>query len=192
MEIPLQRLLWLALGLAGCGATTNRPLIETREAAAITALLRERHSAALPTAPPVLAVMVTPIQGARFTPWPTGARAALPGTRIPSEASEPAVGDDAGFMEPGSGPVRAGLPIELDFGVGEAPYDDGTTPTHRGATGPGGFSDTVLSLAWRQPVAAGLSVLARAALTRDQDLAILEGLPEADFAFAVLGVAVSF
>ncbi|MEZ6017696.1 MAG: hypothetical protein R3F49_21490 [Planctomycetota bacterium] len=92
------------------------------------------------------------------------------------------------------GPLQAdvGLPVTVNFGVGEAPYDDGTLPIHRGCVGPGGFSDSILSVVWQQPLPGRVAFEGRAAMVRDQDRTIFESLSDAHFAFAVLGFSVSF
>jgi hypothetical protein len=90
------------------------------------------------------------------------------------------------------GRVDLGLPLLVDFGVVEAPYDDGAAPFDREALGSGGFSGSVLSLLWRRPLPRGLVLQGQACLVRDQDLGLLDGLGDARFAFAVLGISVSF
>ena len=185
------RLWFLTLWVAGCGATANRPLDDSPEARAVSALFRDRPGPRMPATPRVEVALVAIARGSRVddgTAPVDDLRRAGSFAPAPGEALD---GSDVLF-DLGPAPVDIGLPLTVDFGVGEAPYDDGTTPLHRGCVGPGGFSDTVLSFVWRQPVALGVSLQARAAMAREQDLALLEGLPDARFAFAVFGVSVSF
>ncbi len=177
----------LTLLLAGCAATPNRPVDTGPEAEALAALLR-RPEPAGPTLGGLAVVVVTP--GPREA---MGART-RPALFVPPKGAAPEhlrVPLDDG-VEVGAEPPPLGLPLRVDFGVGEAPYDDGTLPLHRGAVGRSGFSDSFLSLEWRSPVTRALAVSCRAAFVREQDTALLEGLGDARLGFIVLGCGVSF
>ena len=177
----------IALLVAGCAATPNRPVDTGPEAEALAALLR-RPEPAGPTLGGLAVVVIAPspreAMGAQTRP----ARFVPPRGAAPEQST---VHEDDN-LEVGAEPPPLGLPLRVDFGVGEAPYDDGTLPLHRGAVGRSGFSDTFLSLEWRSPVTRALAVSCRAAFVREQDTALLEGLGDARLGFIVLGCGVSF
>jgi len=174
----------------GCRAVSNRPLEGGPDCDCLPELLahfvrpRSEAAASAPVRPVVLAVH-------RLESTTTAALELAVRTRRILDATLDDAHPDPRVEELG-GPPELGLPFQIDFGVGEAPYDDGTLPRHRGGLGRGGFSDTVLSLVWLQPVGSGLALRAHAALAREQDLALLEGLAGAQFAFAAFGLSVSF
>jgi hypothetical protein len=168
--------------VAGCRSTANRPVDERGDAAVLWSLL---HRPA-PASVSVTALELVVREGGPVV----GEVAPELSTAAPPAADEGARDDIT--SDPPAARVDLGLPILVDFGVGEAPYDDGTTPLHSGSLGSGGFSSSVLSVVWRRPLPHGFFLQGQACLVRDQDLSILDGLDEARFGFAVLGLCVSF
>jgi len=176
--------LLLCAGLtAGCRSTENRPVVEHGDAAQLWALWRRPVVASQGVQ--ALEVLVR-AGGVVVAEVARSLEAAVPGSADPRVGAFDVAGD------PGPALVDLGLPVLVDFGVGEAPYDDCTAPLHPGALSSGGFSGSVLSLVWRRPLPLGLVLQGQAALVRDQDLSLLDGLGEARFGFAVLGLSVSF
>jgi hypothetical protein len=168
---------------AGCRSPENRPVDELDDTAELWSLLRRPAPASAGVAALELVVRA-------------GGRVATPVATYPAAVAPVAEGHTRDELDLASDTatqwVDVGLPFLVDFGVGEAPYDDCTTPLHRGAVGAGGFSGSVLSVVWRRPLPRGLVLQGQACLVRDQDLSVLDGLGEARFGFAVLGITVSF
>ena len=167
----------------GCRSTGNRPVDEQRDAAELWALLRRPAPASSVVAALDLVVRPRGHVVEEVAPKPASD---APAMGAPRRAEADSASEDECAR------VDLGLPILVDFGVVEAPYDDGTTPLHRGGAGAGGFSGSVLSVLWRRPLWHGLVLQGQACLVRDQDLGLLDGLGDARFAFAVLGLSVSF
>jgi len=168
---------------AGCRSTENRPVDERDDTAEIWSLLRRPA----PTNASVAALELV-VRAVSFVAAPVAPR--------PHTVAPLAVGPNWDEVDSANDTaiqsVDLGLPFLVDFGVGEAPYDDCTTPLHGGAVGAGGFSGSVLSVVWRRPLPRGLVLQGQACLVRDQDLSVLDGLGDARFGFAVLGITVSF
>jgi len=91
-------------------------------------------------------------------------------------------------LDPRQGPVDLGIPVLLDMGAGHAPYDDGVHPLHADEWGRSGFSGTVIRLSWREPLDESVTVVGGAAFLRFQDIGLLDGIADARFGFAVLGI----
>ena len=106
--------------------------------------------------------------------------------------ASPWMGRGPAQLDPGLGPVDLGYPILIDLGAGDAPYDDGVRTIHAVETKRGGFSDTIIQMLWRQPVSPMASIHTGAALQRFQDLGILDGLSDAKFAWAIVGLQLRF
>lgn len=95
-------------------------------------------------------------------------------------------------LDPDLGPIDLGLALHVNLGAGEAPYDDAVRSIHAVTPGRPGFSDSVLQFSYRERMGETYGIHGTAALTRFQDLAILDGIADAEFAFFVLGVHASF
>lgn len=95
-------------------------------------------------------------------------------------------------LDPELGPIDLGLRLAVNFGANEAPYDDAMPTVHAVVPGKPGFSDSVLQLSWRERIGSTYSLHGTAAYTRFQDIAIVEGISDARFAFFVVGVHASF
>ena len=124
-----------------------------------------------------------------------GAGGRAPDATVPVDAgraTSPWVGRGPAQLDPGLGPVDLGYPILIDLGAGDAPYDDGVRTIHGVETKRGGFSDTIIQMQWRQTVSPMASVHTGAALQRFQDLGILDGLSDAKFAWAIVGLQLRF
>lgn len=93
-------------------------------------------------------------------------------------------------LDPSRGPVDLGIPMLLDLGAGDAPYDDGVEPLHADEIGRSGFSGTVIRLSWREPIDDAVTFVGGAAFLRFQDIGLLDGIADARFGFAVLGIQV--
>jgi hypothetical protein len=176
-------ILLCAASAAGCRATENRPVVERSDTAELWSLLRRPAPASASVTALDLIVRPRVRVVEEVAPHPAMVAPAL-ATQRNDEV------DSASDSTPAR--VDLGLPILVDFGVVEAPYDDGTSPLHRGAVGSGGFSGSVLSVLWRRPLPRGLVLQGQACLVRDQDLSLLDGLGDARFGFAVVGLSVSF
>jgi hypothetical protein len=182
MRVVTPMLLCAALA-AGCRSTANRPVEEQGDAAELWSLLHR---------PAPASVSVDALDLVVRTGGPmVGEAAPVRVTSAPLPLDPGKLAEDIA-SEPPAPVVDLGLPILVDFGVGEAPYDDATTQLHRGALGSGGFSSSVLSVVWRRPLPRGFILQGQASLVRDQDLSLLDGLGDARFGFAVLGLCVSF
>jgi len=175
-----------ALVAAGCASAPNRPVADGPDARALAALLRRPEPPGA-TVSGLALVLVAGVPEVSL-PAPAPAVRADRGEPVPP----PRRPEAPSLEEAPAADLALGLPLRLDFGVGEAPYDDGTLPLHRGSVGRPGFSDTFLSLEWRSPVTRAVALTCRAAFVREQDTALLEGLAEARFGFLVLGCGVSF
>lgn len=90
------------------------------------------------------------------------------------------------------GPVDLGYPLLIDLGAGDAPYDDGVATIHAEERKRGGFSDSIIQMMWRERLSPQTSIHTGAALQRFQDLGILDGLSDAEFAWAVVGLQFTF
>ncbi|MEM6673592.1 MAG: hypothetical protein AAF726_12170 [Planctomycetota bacterium] len=111
----------------------------------------------------------------------------------PKRGIDRVIGDEAPQqLDPEQGPVDLGLKLMVNFGSREAPYDDAMPPIEGMVVGRPGFSDSVLQVTWRERVGENYGFHGTAALTRFQDLAIVEGIADAEFAWFVLGVHASF
>lgn len=95
-------------------------------------------------------------------------------------------------LDPDLGPVDLGLAVQVNLGAGEAPYDDAVAPIHAVVPGRSGFSDSVLQFSYRERLGRTYGLHGTAALTRFQDVAIIDGISDAEFAWFVLGVHASF
>ena len=90
-------------------------------------------------------------------------------------------------FDPELGPMDFGFPLLIDLGAGEAPYDDGVRPLFYADVGRSGFSDTVIRASWRESISTATMLHATVAMSRLQDLGLLEGASEMRFSFFVLG-----
>lgn len=110
----------------------------------------------------------------------------------PPEAPVDPLDGEVQIPDPDKAPVDMGLPFQLDLGAGEAPYDDGVRALHVNTPGRPGFSDSVIQLTWRERVSEDLGLHGTAAMLRFQDIAIIDGLADAEFGWFVLGVHTTF
>ncbi len=121
----------------------------------------------------------------------------LSGDRQSGWVQEP---EDMGFMDlgktlgsgvtqldPERGPMDLGYPLLIDLGAGEFPFDDGVRTIHGVELTRGGFSDAVVQASWRESMTPASMLHATVAMTRIQDLGMIEGIDEMRFAWAVLG-----
>lgn len=177
------RLLLCAAFAAGCRSTVNRPVDEQGDTAELWSLLRRPAPASAAIGALDLVVRAGGRVVEEVAPQPGSVAPAV----LDPMSDEVDLASDTGPAR-----VELGLPFLLDFGVGEAPYDDGTAPLHRGGLGSGGFSGSVMSVIWRRPLPRGLVLQGQACLVRDQDLSLLDGLGDARFGFAVVGLSFSF
>lgn len=90
-------------------------------------------------------------------------------------------------LDPDLGPMDLGYPLLVDFGAGEAPYDDGVPTIHGVELTRSGFSDSVLQAAWREQWSPQSMIHVTIAFTRHQDLGIMDGLDDTRFAWCVVG-----
>jgi hypothetical protein len=90
-------------------------------------------------------------------------------------------------LNPELGPMDLGYPLLIDLGAGEAPYDDGVRTIHGVELTRGGFSDAVVQASWRESVTPSSMLHATVALTRLQDLGLIEGAAEMRFTWLVVG-----
>ena len=111
-----------------------------------------------------------------------GARGTAPDAGLPVRPLRPMQ------LDPRRGPVDLGIPVLLDMGAGDAPHDDGVQPLHADEIGRSGFSGTVIQLSWRRPLDEAVTVVGGAAFLRFQDIGLLDGIADARFGFAVLGI----
>lgn len=115
---------------------------------------------------------------------------------VAKEASSPGelelLGEGPSQLDPGLGPVDLGYPLLVDLGAGDAPYDDGVETIYAEEKKRGGFSDTVIQVHWRHRLGPALSFHGGASMFRYQDLGIIEGLSDARFGWAVLGIQLQF
>ncbi len=102
------------------------------------------------------------------------------------------LGEGPAQLDPGLGPVDLGYPLLVDLGAGDAPYDDGVETIHAEENKRGGFSDTVIQMHWRHQLGPEMSFHGGASMFRYQDLGILDGLSDARFGWAVLGIQFRF
>lgn len=102
--------------------------------------------------------------------------------------AEPLLGNGPAQLDAGLGPVDLGFPLLIDLGAGDAPYDDGIPTIHGVESKRGGFSDSIVQMMWRETLSPMTSVHTGAAIRRYQDLSILDGLEDARFAWAVIGL----
>jgi hypothetical protein len=130
----------------------------------------------------------------------------LCGLEEPSDESEWAVvvavvdvfgvlgSSDAGAQQlnPELGPVDLGYPLLVDLGAGEAPYDDGVPTIHGVEITRGGFSDALLQASWRETVTRSSMLHTTIAVSRFQDVGMLDGLSDMRFAWVVFGWKISF
>ena len=130
---------------------------------------------------------------------PTGAESTVGESLAAASAPE-----DFGFMglqatlgsgrtqlDPELGPMDLGYPLLIDLGAGEAPYDDGVRTIHCVERTRSGFSDAVLQASWRESMSPSSMLHATVAVTRFQDLGMLEGADEMRFSWFVIGWKVS-
>lgn len=94
-------------------------------------------------------------------------------------------------LDPELGPMDLGYPLLIDLGAGEAPYDDGVRTIHSVEMTRAGFSDALLQASWREAITTSSMLHATVAMTRFQDLGMLEGADEMRFAWFVLGWKIS-
>ena len=78
--------------------------------------------------------------------------------------------------------------FSLDFGVGEAPYDDSDHDLELDFRPVHGFSDALVQLEWRSQVAPGFSWHSIAAMNRVQEDTLMEMMDAGDWAWVGLGV----
>lgn len=105
-----------------------------------------------------------------------------------SESTSDLLGDGVAQLDATAGPVDLGYPLLIDLGAGDAPYDDGVAPLDPAHLGRSGFSDSVMRFTWRERLTPNASWTGGAAFLRAQDSSVLEGLADARFGFAVLGL----
>ncbi len=122
-----------------------------------------------------------------------GPEVAGPGPVAESAAtSMDGLGDGQKQLDPEMGPMDLGYPLLIDLGAGEAPYDDGVPTIHGVELTRGGFSDAVLQASWRESLTPTSMWHATVAVSRYQDLGILDGVEDMRFAWVVLGWKASF
>ena len=103
------------------------------------------------------------------------------------------IGNDGPMqLDPDQGPVDFGLAMHVNLGAGEAPFDDAMHAIHPEGPGRTGFSDSVLQFSWRERMGETYGLHGTAALSRYQDLAIIDSLEDAELAWVVVGVHASF
>lgn len=105
-----------------------------------------------------------------------------------SDFASDILGDGVAQLDATVGPLDLGYPLLIDLGAGDAPYDDGVEPLDAVQLGRSGFSDSVMRFTWRERLTANASWTGGAAFLRAQDSSVLEGLADARFGFAVLGL----
>lgn len=196
MSLPKVLLCLVPLAAASCGGTSLRPVVSVEPTVAEAIWTRdeivERPAKAVDAAD--LARRLRSIES-----WILSDRvehrteAPVPGTGPPPAGTlGPLMGRGPAQLDPGLGPVDLGYPILIDLGAGDAPYDDGVRTIHAEEPKRGGFSDTIIQMLWRQTVSPMTSVHTGAALQRFQDLGILDGLSDAEFAWAIVGLQLRF
>jgi hypothetical protein len=109
-----------------------------------------------------------------------------PALSTPDLGSPPPAAAEGGASSP------LALPLVLDLGRGEFPYDDEIHPIHGSAMGRGGLSSSVIQLSWREAIDRGVGVHGTAALFRTQDEALLEVLSDARLGWFAVGLHASF
>lgn len=167
----------------GCGATMNRPVDEAGDAAELALLLRPAAPAGRPV--PALGAIVVAGSEAPRSDLPAAFRRESQDPLADGVEADPS-------REPAAPQLDLGLPIALDFGALEAPYDDGAPRAVSDAPTQGGFSSSVMTIQWRRPLPSGLVLQGQASFIRDQELSVLEALDDARFGFVVVGLGVSF
>ncbi|MEM8713796.1 MAG: hypothetical protein AAGG01_22875 [Planctomycetota bacterium] len=108
------------------------------------------------------------------------------GMQEPASAFD-GMGSGARQLDPDLGPMDLGYPLLVDFGAGEAPYDDGVATIHGVELTRSGFSDSVLQAAWREQWSTHSMLHLTVAFTRYQDLGIMDGIEDTRFAWCVVG-----
>lgn len=108
-------------------------------------------------------------------------RVVHPAGRIPASAAAPA---------PGATP--APLPLLIDLGAGEFPYDDEIHPLDETEPLRGGLSSSVIQLSWRGQLDGPLGLHGTAAVVRTQDEAILDALGDARYGWLAVGFHTTF
>ncbi|QDV05496.1 hypothetical protein Poly30_09940 [Planctomycetes bacterium Poly30] len=103
-----------------------------------------------------------------------------------------ALGSGRAQLDPELGPLDLGYPLLVDLGAGEAPYDDGVRTIHGVELTRGGFSDALLQACWRERLTNASKLHATVAVSRLQDLGMLDGLGDMRFAWVVFGWTTSF
>lgn len=111
-----------------------------------------------------------------------------------SPTSDPGAFDGGGPLQLDAtlGPVDLGYRVLVDLGAGEAPYDDAVSPIHSVEPRRGGFSDSVIQVSLRESLGPHLRLHGTAAVSRTQELSLLDSLPEADFTWFVVGLQLAW
>lgn len=94
--------------------------------------------------------------------------------------------------DPIMGPIDLGYALLMDLGAGDAPYADGVETIHAAEATRDDFSDTIIRLQWRESIRPGWSITGGASLFREQGMGIIDGLGNARFGWATLGIAGRF
>jgi len=115
------------------------------------------------------------------------------GQRLAGGVLEGLIGNDGPMqLDPDQGPVDLGLAVHVNLGAGEAPFDDAMHTIHPDGPGRTGFSDSVLQFSWRERMGETFGLHGTAALSRYQDLTIIDSLEDAELAWVVVGVHAAF
>lgn len=179
------------LGSVGCVSSKTRAVVDARPVIARADWTWGRRAIEKPRAESAFAsragtawrdlVCSLAARGARGT----GHNASSPG-------EVELLGEGPSQLDPGLGPVDLGYPLLVDLGAGDAPYDDGVETIYAEEKKRGGFSDTVIQVHWRHRLGPELSFHGGASVFRYQDLGILDGLSDARFGWAVVGIQLQF
>lgn len=102
----------------------------------------------------------------------------------------PAAGDRPESRSAGLIPL--GWPLEIDLGVGEAPFDDEMHPLDVAEIGRAGFSNSVIRFTWREQLDGPIGIHGTAALSRTQEDPLFESLTAARLSWVALGFHASF
>ncbi|MEM1448741.1 MAG: hypothetical protein AAF957_04145 [Planctomycetota bacterium] len=184
----------LGLAIAGCAAPKTRPVVEVDPVVVsieIDAGADAEDAVAFPGPEEskstggeswtALAAYIEKVQSDRSS------------TQVRSSPFDKIMGDEGPKqLDPDQGPIDLGLRLAVNFGANEAPYDDAMPTVHAVVPGKPGFSDSVLQFSWRERLGTTYGLHGTAAYTRFQDIAIVEGISDARFAFFVVGVHASF
>lgn len=103
-----------------------------------------------------------------------------------------AFGSGTTQLNPALGPVDLGWPLLIDLGAGETPHDDGIRPFDVLEPTRSGFSDSVIQASWRESLSTSSKIHATVAVTRFQDLGLIDGAGDMRFTWFVVGIKAFF